>query len=474
MAKKDNSQFDKAKQEKPKLQPLISVKTFKSLQDIKNGDSFEEALRKLYLLMWENLSTDREQQEIDGLFEEEAERNKARQHQQILEALFSLKEDKRSRQQKRYEERKEKKAEEKTAKKTEAPKGKGEAPKTEAPKEAPKTKAEKPKEAPKTGAPKEAPKTAERVEKTAEPPKQQIPKQTTEAVKKEVAPAPKPSAEPVIARPAPSVPKVSTIAKIAAGVAIGAGGVFASSKAFADTMYPYAQKASTKLGGKIPPEAILGQWASESGGGKSVSAPYNYAGIKAGSKFKKGDYVLTEELYSDEQIKRAQASGESLEKVLGPQDKIKKKGREVTIDEWYGKGSLAKAEQQGKKWVQVKSYFAKFDDFDDFVDGYTSFLSTNRYAAAREATTAEEFGTKVAKAGYATNSADKYSESISNFVNDFKGGKLDSSSKENKELKKSAGSGVTIINNTNNNIVKGGNQETVIMNKPNDKPQLLQ
>ena len=49
MAKKDNSQFDKANQEKPKLQPLISVKTFKSLQDIKNGDSFEEALRKLYL-----------------------------------------------------------------------------------------------------------------------------------------------------------------------------------------------------------------------------------------------------------------------------------------------------------------------------------------------------------------------------------------------------------------------------------------
>ena len=52
--------------------------------------------------------------------------------------------------------------------------------------------------------------------------------------------------------------------------------------------------------------------------------------------------------------------GESVAKDLGPNDTITKKGRQVTIDEWYGSGSMAKAQAAGKQWVQVKSYFAKF------------------------------------------------------------------------------------------------------------------
>ena len=61
-------------------------------------------------------------------------------------------------------------------------------------------------------------------------------------------------------------------------------------------MYPYAEQASQRLGGKVPPVAILSQWAGESKSGKNVSANFNYAGIKAGPKDKKVDFVLTEEV----------------------------------------------------------------------------------------------------------------------------------------------------------------------------------
>ena len=180
-------------------------------------------------------------------------------------------------------------------------------------------------------------------------------------------------------------------------------------------MIPFATKASQMLGGKIPPEAIVGQWGTETGGGKHISAPFNYAGIKAGKNYKRGGYVLTEEKYSDAQITQAQKSGETLEKVLGPNDKIKKHGRDVTIDEWYGKGQVGAAEAQGKHWVQVRSYFAKFDDMDDFVQGYVKFLSAPRYAKAREATTPAAFGSELVRAGYATTSEKEYSASIASY-----------------------------------------------------------
>ena len=245
-------------------------------------------------------------------------------------------------------------------------------------------------------------------------------------------------------------------------------------------MYPYAQKASQKLGGKIPPEAILGQWSTESGGGKSVSAPFNYAGIKAGKNDKKGDYVLTEERYTDAQIKRAQAAGETLEKVLGPNDKITKKGRQVTIDEWYGKGSIEKTEAEGKHWVQVRSYFAKFDNFDEFVDRYVGFLSSDRYKKARESTSAAEFGLEVASAGYATGGAKEYSKSISGFASEFKpeatsGDSLNKSSAENKDLKANSGSSTVVIDNSKTNIVAPPNQkpQTLTQQTPSEKPPII-
>ena len=329
----------------------------------------------------------------------------------------------------------------------------------------PKKKKAPPKEAPKREPTKEKPKPepkAKEPEKAVKPKEAPKPKEVTpkaEKVTVKEAPAPKaeaikppPKESPPKAEPAaPAAPKPTPSAgKIAIGAGIGAAGVFASADAFAKTMMPQAERASQALGGKIPPVAILGQWAGESSNGKSVSAPYNYAGIKAGKNDKKGDYVLTEERYTDAQIKQAQASGETLHKVLGPTDTITKKGRQVTVDDWYGKGSIAKAQSEGKQWVQVRSYFAKFDSPEEFTDRYVQFLSSPRYAKARESTTPAQFGLEVAKAGYATASADHYSAGIADYAKNYPaiasaapstlstGTKIDQASKENKDMKESA------------------------------------
>ena len=198
------------------------------------------------------------------------------------------------------------------------------------------------------------------------------------------------------------------------------GGKFTSPEEFVNTMMPWAEYASKALGG-TPALGILGQWAGESGQGKSLPAGFNYAGIKAGTKYKKGDFVLTEEKYTAKQLEHAQKSGESLAGIVGQNDKIKKKGREVTIDEWFGKGSWQKAQDEGKQWVQVKSYFAEFSDLKDFTDSYVGFLKGARYKDAIAAQTPEDFGYKVAAAGYATASPDKYAQKVGSFAKSFQG-----------------------------------------------------
>jgi flagellum-specific peptidoglycan hydrolase FlgJ len=192
------------------------------------------------------------------------------------------------------------------------------------------------------------------------------------------------------------------------------GGKFKNKDEFVKTMYPWAQYASSILG--APALGILGQWAGESGTGSSLPAEYNYAGIKAGNKFAKGDFVLTEERYNQKQLDRAMKSGEDLAGVLGPNDTIKKKGKNVTIDQWYGAGAYQSAKDKGLDWVQVKSYFAKFGDLKDFTDSYVSFLRNPRYAEAMKAGSAEDFGKAVASAGYATASADKYGSHVGDFA----------------------------------------------------------
>ena len=236
-----------------------------------------------------------------------------------------------------------------------------------------------------------------------------------EAPRIEKIPAPKPAA-PAGPPPAPTLKPIKE-----AEVKPSGGGIFSSPEAFVKGLTPYAQKVSQMIGGKVPPVAILGQWAGESGYGKNLPADFNYAGIKwyKGSPYEKGNYVLTEERYTDAQLERAKQSGETLHRVLGQDDKMKKKGRDVTVDEWFGKGQWQDAKNKGQNWVQVRSYFAKFKDLEDFANSFAKFISSSRYAKAREQTTAAGFGYEIAKAGYATASAEKYSQKIASFEQQY-------------------------------------------------------
>jgi len=210
---------------------------------------------------------------------------------------------------------------------------------------------------------------------------------------------------------------------------VGSGGKFSDEGSFVGALKPWAEYVSKVIGGNVPPFAILGQWAGESGTGKSLPADYNYAGIKAGKKFEKGDFVLTEERYTDKQLEAAKKSGEDLERVLGQDDKMKKSGgRLVTVDEWYGKGTWQKTKDEGKNWVQVRSYFAKFKDLKDFADSFAGFIMSPRYAKAREQKTASGFGYEIAKAGYATASAEKYSAKVAAFDSKYSGSQVASAS----------------------------------------------
>ena len=267
-----------------------------------------------------------------------------------------------------------------------------------------------------------------------------------------------PTAAPTAARAgvAPSPAPAAVPDKKPEGV--GSGGKFSKEDDFVSSLKPWAEYVSKAIGGKVPPFAILGQWAGESGTGKSLPADYNYAGIKAGKSFQKGDFVLTEERYTDKQLKQAEGGGEELAKFIsGPNDTIKKKGREVTIDEWFGKGSFQKAKDEGKNWVQVKSYFAKFKDLKDFSDSFAKFISSPRYAKAREQTTAAGFGLEIAKAGYATAAAEKYSAKVAAFDSKYSGAQIASASNSvavgQREQLKPTGVNVINMEKTNNKTV---------------------
>jgi hypothetical protein len=245
-------------------------------------------------------------------------------------------------------------------------------------------------------------------------------------------------------------------------------------------MYPYAKYASEKLGGKIPPEAILGQWAGESGNGKSLGADFNYAGIKAKAGQPKGDFVLTEEAYSPKTIEDAQKKGgilpggESLVRVLDENSILKKttksgKTGDFKASKWYA--SWYDKLKEGKVWVQIRSYFAKYKDPQEFTDAYVKVLSLPRYKKARESTDASSFGFEVAKAGYATAGAQKYSEKVAGFVNQ-NAELLSNLSKENANVKRetSAGQPTVIIapqTNTNRNTTRSAPPS-----QPNVNPML--
>lgn len=295
--------------------------------------------------------------------------------------------------------------------------------------------------------------------------------------------APVPVAKPI---PAPEKPPVEAPSKTKAGPTtepekkpegVGSGGKFNNENSFVSALKPWAEYVSKSIGGNVPPFAILGQWAGESGTGKSLPADYNYAGIKAGTKFQKGDFVLTEERYTDKQLEAAKKSGEDLERVLGPDDKMKKSGgRLVTVDEWYGKGTWQKTKDEGKNWVQVRSYFAKFKDLKDFADSFAGFIMSPRYAKAREQKTAAGFGYEIAKAGYATASAEKYSAKVAAFDTKYNGSQIaDASSQVATEQRAQQKPTTPVIVNapTTNNTQVTKNETSASKNRPDTNKLLL-
>jgi flagellum-specific peptidoglycan hydrolase FlgJ len=257
----------------------------------------------------------------------------------------------------------------------------------------------------------------------------------------------------------------------------GSGGKFSKEGDFVSGLKPWAEYVSKAIGGNVPPFAILGQWAGESGTGKSLPADYNYAGIKAGKKFEKGDFVLTEERYTDKQLESAKKSGEDLERVLGQDDKMKKSGnRSVTVDEWYGKGTWQKTKDEGKNWVQVRSYFAKFKDLKDFADSFAGFIMSPRYAKAREQTTASGFGFEIAKAGYATASAEKYSAKVAAFDSKYSGAQVNSASTQvasDQRQQQKPTTPVVIDASTTNNTQVTKNESGGNKNKPDTNKKHL-
>jgi hypothetical protein len=142
---------------------------------------------------------------------------------------------------------------------------------------------------------------------------------------------------------------------------------------------------------------------------------------------------------------------------------------ESTPNKWY-KGYYEKI-REGKVWVQVKSYFRKYDSIEDFTDNYVNILKQERYKRALESTTPSSFGLEVAKAGYATGGPIAYSEKVAGFVNQ-NAELLSNLSKENANVKRetSAGQPTVIIapqTNTNRNTTRSAPPS-----QPNVNPML--
>ena len=216
-----------------------------------------------------------------------------------------------------------------------------------------------------------------------------------------------------------TAPKIGTGTVADSATSVSASGRVTNKDQFVQVMLPAARSAAEQLGNPALALGILGQWAGETNVGKNLSADFNYAGIKAGNKYAKGSYVLTEERYTAAQLKRAtESGGESIESIIdSPTKKFKKAGHGmVTVDGWYGKGAWQDAANKGQSWVQVRSHFAKFNSLEDFVSAYVSVLKNKRYASAIQATDPKQFGLLVAQAGYATAGAAEYSKKVGGMV----------------------------------------------------------
>jgi lysozyme len=392
--------FRRATEQKPKLEPLISTKTFKSLQDIKAGDSLSNAIGKLYALMKEHIEADKEQEEIDSLFEEDREADKTRRHKEILAAVIAPKEKK-----------KEPKPED-----VKVPKEKG----PEAPKAAPKAKAEK-------------------VEKPAAPKAAEAPKAKAEAVPSKPAEIPKPAAEPAIpSTPKPPSTKPSTMAQ----AAVGAAAVTAIAG------YDYAKNMIKRHEGSRnrPYKDSLGLWTVGIGHliGDGKTLP------------KEWDREFTQKEINDLYEKDFAEHQKAAEKIPG-YNNLNEKGKSALIDLTFN---------MGPKWYQKWPNFTRqLQDGD--IEGAAKNLEGSIWYK------------QVGKRGpeiVALLRDGKGSSSTTTTVPPpvEKGTQLSESSIQNKDLKKSNGGGTTVVNNNTNVVAMSGPNVTNSTNKINEKPVQLQ
>lgn len=236
-----------------------------------------------------------------------------------------------------------------------------------------------------------------------------------------------------------------------------ARGKFQNASAFYRALYPYAEMVSQKLGGKIPPSAILAQWTKETGGGSAISGRFNYAGIYNFGMFPETDELFTEEKFTDAQyadfLRRNPANKDRVVKIYTSDDDefpyAAKRGKK--IGRFYSKegDAVTKAAREGKKWYTLKSPFARFKNLRDFAEGYIRVLSNPRYKQVLEQTTAEGFARTAVASGYATANAASYGASVSEL-----------SASIEREKQTGFQPTVVVVQNTNNTVVKkpGGTQ----------------
>ena len=472
------SPVDNKKQSNNTKQPLISTKTFNSLQDIKTGDTLSNALSKLYTLFKVEIESEHEQEEIDALFEEEREQLKEKWHKELLEAILPKRKpaEVKSRQQRRAEERKQKKEETKAAKKEEKAEAKKaeepkkaeakkvEAKKAEEPKKVEAKKAEEPKKAAEKAPEKtvEKPK-AEKVEKEVAPKKEVEPPKKAEAIpEKPPTPTPKPAAEPVI--PKTSAPsKVAEIGKAAIGAAAIVGLGSASAK-FESSGDPSTVSSGMMGGGKKDPGGIsYGTYQMSSTMGvaddfvKKSEWKKEFDGLKAGTpEFGEKWKQLAKD--PKEGKKFADAQHDYIKKThYDPAaKKAEKMGFKIT-DAGVADAIWSLSVQHGN--VQKVLDIAK-KDMGGFVSDDPKKEIEALYQARNEYTDG-----KFSK---------RYESEVKVVLGKSTGQQLDSASSENKDLKSQSGNGTTIVNNNNTVVAQGGKQETVTTKKSNDKPIMFQ
>ena len=123
-----------------------------------------------------------------------------------------------------------------------------------------------------------------------------------------------------------------------------------------------AERVAARLG--VPSNAVMAQWAMESGWGTSklAKAANNFGGIK----------------------------------------------------EWKGGPSvrMPTKETVNGKVINTEADFKKFNDFNQYADEYSKFLSTDRYKNVRGQSDPMGFANALATSGYATTNPREYSNSI--------------------------------------------------------------